>query len=168
MDATNIKMGPCQITYKGENLGHTKGGVTVTYTPEYYDIMVDKYGNTVVDKVLIGESLKATVPLSEFTVENLLVAMPAAEEGGVGARATIGKDAGEKMAASAGALILHPLINAANNRAEDVVLYKAIVAEEIEVAHNWEGEKLIEVTFQALIDESKASGNRLGLFGDSV
>lgn len=168
MDATNISMGPCEVYFKGSLLGHTKGGVTVTYTPEFYDIVVDKYGNTVVDKVLIGEALKATVPLSEFTVNNLLVAMPAAEVGGVSARATIGKDAGEKMATNAGLLVLHPIVNSAGDRSEDVVFYKAVVAEEVEIAHNWEGEKIIEVTFHALIDETKASGNRLGLFGDSA
>ena len=36
------------------------------------------------------------------------------------------------------------------------------------IAHNNEGQKLLMVTFVALIDESKADGNYLGLIGDST
>lgn len=168
VDATNVKMGVCSVKFNGNDLGHTKGGVTVNYAPEYHDISVDKYGNSVVEKVLIGESLKATVPLAEFTVENLLVAMPASTVGGSNTRATVGKDAGALLSSAAHMLVLHPLANAANDLSEDVVIYKAVVGSEIEIGMNNDGEKIIEVEFEGLIDETKSPGSRLGLFGDSA
>lgn len=167
-DVTNVKMGPCSVTFNGSDLGHTKGGVTVSYEPEYHDITVDKYGNTVVEKVLIGESLKVTVPLAEHTIANLEVAIPAGTDGGSGSRVTIGQDAGELMAQYAHTLVLHPLANAAGDRSEDVVLYKAVVGENIEFVMGNDGEKIAEVIFHALLDESKSAGSRLGLIGDSA
>ena len=167
-DITNVKMGACSVTFDDVDLGHTKGGVTVAYEPEYHDITVDKYGNTVVEKVLVGESLKVTVPLAEHTIANLEVAIPAGTDANGSSSVTLGKDAGELMAQYAKELVLHPLANADGDRTEDIVLYKAIVTEPIELVLNNDGEKIAEVVFQAILDESKADGARLGLIGDSA
>jgi len=167
-DITNVKMGPCSVVFNSIDLGHTKGGVTVTYEPEYHDITVDKYGNTVVEKVLIGEMLKATVPLAEHTIANLEIGIPAGTDAGSGESVTIGKDAGELMAQYANELVLHPLANAVGDLSEDVVLNKALVAEPIEFVMSNDGEKISEVVFHALLDEDSASGSRLGLIGDST
>ena len=167
-DITNVKMGPCSVTFNDVDLGHTKGGVTVTYEPEYHDIAVDKYGNTVVEKVLIGESFKVTVPLAEHTIANLEIAIPAGTDAGPGDMVTIGQDAGELMAQYAKVLVLHPLANSAGDRSEDVVIYKALVAEPIEFKMGNDGEKIAEVIFHALLDETKSDGNRLALIGDSA
>lgn len=168
-DITNVKLGACSVKFNDVDLGHTKGGVTVNYEPEYYDIQVDKYGNSVAEKVLIGESLKVTVPLAESVLSNLEIAMPAASESGTPTAdaITLGRVAGERMAQYAAALVIHPLANEASDRSEDVVIYKAIVAEAIEMKFANDGERIIEVVFHALIDESKSDGNYLGLIGDS-
>jgi len=118
----NVKLGPCSVKFNSIDLGHTKGGVSVSYEPEYYDITVDKYGNTVAEKVLVGETLKITVPLAEFTLDNLEVAIPAGENAGPDNRVTIGKDAGERMAQYGAELVLHPLANETSDRSEDVAL----------------------------------------------
>lgn len=167
-DIDNVKLGPCSVKFNGVDVGHTKGGVTVSYEPEYHDITVDKYGNTVAEKVLIGESLKVTVPLAESTIANMLVAIPGAENVGSGERATIGKDAGERMSASANELVLHPLANSEADLSEDVVLHKAISAEGFEYKFATDGERMAEIVFHALLDESKSDGNRLGFIGDST
>lgn len=164
---SNVKLGPCSVKLGGVDLGHTKGGVTVMYTPEYKDIQVDQYGNTVAERVLIGEKLTAQVPLAEATLANIENAIPAATDVG-SARATIGKDAGERMAQYALELVLHPLANASSDLSEDVVIHKAIVDGEIEIAFNNEDERVLNVTFMALLDETKTDGNRLGFFGDST
>lgn len=167
-DIDNVKLGPCSVKFNGVDVGHTKGGVTVNYEPEYHDVQVDKYGNTVAEKVLIGESLKVTVPLAEHTIANMLAAMPAATSAGAGARATIGKDAGMRMSSVAAELVLHPLANDANDLSEDVVLHKAISAEGLEWKYAADGERMAEAVFHALLDESKSDGNRLGFIGDST
>lgn len=167
-DITNVKLGVCTVKLDGTDLGHTQGGVTVTYEPEYYDRKVDKYGNTVVEKVLIGESLKATVPLAEHTIANLKVGMPAATEAATDARITLGSNAGKLMAQYAAELVLHPEANDAADLSEDVVFHKALASEPVEMGYNNEGDRILEVVFHALLDESKADGNRLGFFGDST
>lgn len=167
-DIDNVKLGPCSVTFNGVDVGHTKGGVTVSYEAEYHDVTVDKYGNTVAEKVLIGETLKVTVPLAENTIANMLIAIPAATSVGTSERATIGKDAGVRMAQYAKELVLHPLANQVSDLSEDVVLHKALVSEGIEWKYATDGERMAEVVFHALLDEAKADGNRLGFIGDST
>lgn len=165
-DTTNVKLGVCSVSFGGTDLGHTKGGVEVTYSPEFYDMTVDKYGNTPYDAALIGEMLSAKVPLAEFTVANLGVAMPAATE--TASKVTVGKNAGFRLETVAAELVLHPIANEASDLSEDVVFYKAVVKSEVLLPYKTEEERIIEVTFNALLDESKSDGNYLGLFGDST
>lgn len=166
-DVTNVKVGVCSVTFNGVDLGHTKGGVEVSYEPVYHEITVDKYGETAVDRVLMGERITAKVPLAELTIANLKVAMPMGTfAGAANARLTLGKSAGTRASASAAQLVLHP-INM-GTRANDIVLHKAHVASTVDLKMKVDEENVFEVEFQALLDESKSDGNYLGLIGDST
>lgn len=166
-DVTNVQVGPCDVVFKGINLGHTKGGVEVSYEPTHHDVTVDKFGETVVQKYLLGEKLTVKVPLAEFTIANLGVAVPQGEyAGAANARRTIGAAAGKKATDDAGQLVLHPIIE--GTRRHDIVIHKAYVASTIVLPLQVDAEKLIEVTFEALIDETKSDGNYLGFIGDST
>ena len=166
-DVTNVKVGVCSVTYNGVDLGHTKGGVEVSYEPVHKDVSVDKYGDTVVEKYLTGEKLSVKVPLAEFTIANLKVAMPQGTfAGAANSRILLGHSAGTKGTTSAAQLVLHP-INM-GTRANDIVVHKAYVASTIELAMKVDEEKIVEVTFEALLDETKTDGNYLGLIGDST
>ena len=70
------------------------------------------------------------------------------------------------MLAAAAELVLHPIAN--DDLSEDAVIYKAIISNEIALPFTFDGERVIEVTFEALVDESKSDGNYLGLIGDST
>lgn len=166
-DVTKVKLGVCSVTFNGVDLGHTIGGVEVSYEPEYHDTAVDLYGNTIVESWLIGEKFSAKVPLAEFTIANLAVAIPQGVTTG-STKHTMGAKAGKKSTVDAHPLVLHPIANAAGDRSEDVVFYKAIVINAITLAHKNEDEKIIEVEFLGLLDETKADGNYLGLIGDST
>lgn len=166
--ATNVKLGHCQVVFNNQDLGFTKGGVEVSYEPEYHDVMVDNYGNSLVDQILIGEKLTAKVPLAEYILTNLKVAIPQGTYAGSGnIRVTIGNAPGQKSLDDAATLVLHP-VDMGSSLAFDVVFYKAIVTSTVLLSHTIDGEKIIEVTFQALIDETKSAGNRLGLIGNST
>ena len=165
-DVTNVKLGVCSATFNDVDLGHTKGGVVVTYTPEYHDVTVDKYGNTVVEKVLIGEKLVAKVPLAEATIANLQIAIPTGSSDT--SKITIGDSAGTALAALAKQLVLHPIANESDDLSEDVVLYKAVVGCEIALEYTYDGERVVEVTFEAILDEGRSDGDYLGLIGDST
>jgi hypothetical protein len=166
-DITNVQMGTCDVEFNSADLGHTAGGVTVTYEAEYSDHQVDLYGNTVVDKRLLGERLIAEVPLAEFTVANLRNAIPQAQfAGAANARITIGAKAGKKASDDAAQLVLHP--SQEGTRRHDVVLHKAYVESVEPIPHTNEDQKILMVTFVGLLDESKADGNYIGLIGDST
>ncbi|MGB4972007.1 MAG: hypothetical protein WBO32_05075 [Cyclobacteriaceae bacterium] len=166
-DLTKVKVGVCTVVFGGIDLGHTQGGVEVTYAPEYHEVEVDKYGTSLAEQYLIGERFTAKVPLAEFTIANLKNSMPAGTfAGAANSRILLGSSAGKKMSTFALPLVLHPISE--GTRAFDVVMYKAIAMSEITLNHKNDEEKIIEVEFAALIDESKTDGNYLGLIGDST
>lgn len=166
-DITNVKVGACSVTFNGLDLGHTKGGVELSYEPVYKDVSVDLYGETVVEKYLIGEKFTAKVPLAEYTIANLRNAIPQATfAGAANTRILIGHQAGQAAKVDSYQLVLHPV--GEGTRKFDVVLHKAYVSSTIMLPHKIDEEKLIEVTFEALLDETKSAGNYLGLIGDST
>ena len=166
-DITNVVVGACSVNFNGLDLGHTKDGVEVSYEPEYMDVSVDKYGNTVVEKKLLGEKLTAKVKLAEFTIANLRNAIPNATFAGAGnSRILIGQNAGQSQKSNAYQLVLHPLSE--GTKRHDIIFYKAVVTEAVVLPHVNDAEKLVEVTFTALLDETKSAGNYLGMIGDST
>lgn len=167
-DATKIHLGACQVTYKGVDLGHTIGGVVVEYTPEFHETQVDKYGKSNVEKFLVGEKLLAKVSLAEYTIANLQNAINQGVLQGDDA-VSVGSAAGKKASANAGLLLLHPLDAAANDtRAYDVSIYKAVVTNQLSIEHKNDGERVLPVEFDGLIDEGRTDGNMLGFIGDSI
>ena len=166
-DVTNVKVGQCDVNFNDVDLGHTKGGVEVTYEPAYFEASVDAYGDTPIEKYLTGERLTAKVPLAEFTLANMGIAIPQGQfAGAADARRTIGAKAGKKASDDAYELVLHP--SNEGTRVNDVVLYKAVVDSTVVLPHRKDEERIVEVTFVALIDESKSDGNYLGMIGDST
>ena len=166
-DITNVQVGVCSVSFNGYDLGHTKGGVEVSYEPTYKDVSVDTFGETVIEKYLIGEKFTAKVPLAEYTIANLRNAIPQSQFAGAGnKRITIGAKSGKKASEDAYQLILHPINE--GTRRHDIIMYKAYVASQIVLQHAIDEEKVIEVTFEALLDESKSDGNYLGMIGDST
>lgn len=166
-DITNVQVGVCSITFGGTDLGHTKGGVEVSYEPTQKDVTVDKYGETVVEQYLIGEKLTVKVPLAEYTIANLRRAMPQSTfAGAANSRITLGAAAGKKASDDALQLVLHPINE--GTRRHDIVLYKAIAVDQVVLPHKIDEEKVFEVTFMALLDETRSDGNYLGMIGDST
>lgn len=165
-DATKVKLGVCNVLANGTDLGHTIGGVEVVYKPEYHKTSVDNYGSSPVEDYLIGESLSAKVPLAEWSFANLKKAMPNGTQ--TSGKITLGSKAGKKATDNAVTLVLHPIANADNDRSEDVVLYKAVVVSEVTIPMKNDAEKVLEVTFEAHVDESRGDGSLLGLIGDST
>ncbi len=165
-DATKIALGVCKVTFDSIDLGHTKGGVEVVYEPVWHDVKVDQYGDTIVRKRLMGEKFTAKVPLAEYTVANLKVGMPAGTiVGTTNKRLDMGSSAGKSSSTLAAALLLHP-VDSGTAKDFDINVPKAMVDSQITLSHVNDGERIIECTFEAIIDESKADGARLFSIGD--
>lgn len=164
-DATKIALGVCDATFDSVALGHTKGGVECVYEPVWHDVKVDQYGDTVVKKRLMGEKFTAKVPLAEYTVANLKVGIPAGTVVGTSTkRLDVGSSAGKSSTTLAAPLLLHPVD--ATGVEHDIKIHKAMVGSQVTLSHVNDGERIIECTFEALIDESKTDGARLFSIGD--
>lgn len=166
-DVRQIQLGPCSVTFKGRDMGHTIGGVTVTYSPDFYDSKVDKYGSSVVEKFLVGEQLMAEGNLAEWALANFQDIINQSTLQGDDS-VSVGSNAGKKASLLAGLLQLHPLAYAASVRDYDVSIYKAVSVGELKLEHKTDGEKVLPFQFVGLIDENRSDGNMLGFIGDSI
>lgn len=151
-DIQNVKIGACSVTFGGTDLGHTKGGVEVSIKTKKADITVDETGETPRDFSLLGEEITVKVRLAETQVANLANILPMAtlEAGNAGLQ--VGSKAGKRFAQYAKELVLRPIGN--TDDSEDVILYKAISLSEVSVPYTNDEERVIEVEFQALWDET--------------
>lgn len=166
-DATKIALGVCSVSFDAVDLGHTKGGVECVYEPVWHDVKVDQYGDTIVKKRLMGEKFTAKVPLAEYTVANLAVGMPAGTVvagGTADDRLDVGSSAGASSDTLAAALVLTPVD--AVGAEHTITVPKAMVGSQVTLSHVNDGERIIECTFEAIIDETQADGARLFSIGD--
>lgn len=165
-DILNVNLGVCTVTVGGRDIGHTIGGVEVHYAPEFHETKVDKFAG-VAERFLVGEDFYATVPMAESTLINIKEAITHANT--VGATGVgVGSIAGKRSSIAAEAVKLHPVANAANDKSDDVTIYKAHVTNEITLSYKNDGENIIEAEFHGMVDESRVDGNLLGLIGDSL
>lgn len=165
-DLLNIKLGVCTVKFNNVDLGHTIGGVEAGYAPEYQETKVDKYAG-VAERWLIGEKLTAKVPLAESTYSNLNIAITHSNIHG-GDYLTVGSNAGKRSSTYAAKLVLHPIANASNNYDDDLTIFKCHVTSEITLPYKNDGERIIEATFESLVEEGRGDGALLGMFGDSL
>ena len=165
-DVTKVALGVCTGTFGGVDLGHTSGGVELTYEPVWHDVTVDLYGESKVDKRLMGEHVTVKVPLVEYTVANLKLAMPAGTvvSGSGKSRIDVGRGAGLKASSEADELVLTPVD--AVGAEHTVTVHKAVAGNQITLSHVNDAARVIEVEFEGLIDETQGLGAMLFSIGD--
>ena len=167
--ASNVRIGACAITYKGTDLGHTLGGVTFTYEPDYEDLKVDKWAGPI-DKALTAENLSVTIRLAEPQVARLRHAIAAGTYDSSGATPSLelGKSTGFLGSTVAGHLRLHPQNLSDSDQSEDIHIFKAVAVDEVELEFTVDDQRVAEITFNALVDETKSDGSVLGHIGPGV
>lgn len=171
---SNVKIGDVEvyIDYSDGNgeqyLGHTKGGVIFTFEREFEELTVDQYGSAPVEMALTGQNLMIKAYLAEVTNENVSHAAPEGTFAGTGSNSKVGfgKDAGYLMSNSAVALRLHPKSELPSARNSDVYLHRAVSVENVELPFKIDEQRILEVTWKALVDEDQPDGQRLGRIGD--
>lgn len=164
-DTTKVAIGACQVTYGDTDLGHTLDGVELSIEREFQDLTVDQYGSTPVNKALTGQKVMAKFKLAEVTIANLAKALPEGTLTG-STRDTFGTDAGYLLGQNAALLRLRPLKNVAgNSAADDVLIYKAVSTETLQLNYKVDEQRVIEITMEGLVDTSQSSGRLLGEFG---
>jgi len=159
-DIQNVKIGAAHVTFGGTDIGHTKGGCEVTIETEKAEITVDETGNTIRDYSLLGEKATVKVPLAESQVANLANAFPMGTLENSNGRLKLGKKAGERFAQYAKELVLRPF--GETDDANDVVFYKAVATGDATISYSNEDERVVEVEFTALWDDTKDALGHIG------
>ena len=169
MSTINVEMGTCRTVWGSNPAFQTKGGVEVSYAPEYHEVMLDMYGKSPIDEILIGEVMKAKVPIAETTYNNLKAVIPACTEvvDGTGKKKlTIGRYPGWKLSQVAQALVMHPLTYADDMKDYDITLHKAVPVGDIKFLYEFDKERIYEVTFIGLVDTDRTAGDFIATIGD--
>lgn len=157
-----VTIGECLVSYKGVDIGHTKGGTVLSFEVTNTELTVDQFSSPV-DYALTGEKLTVKSILAQISNSTVSLANP---RGSSSATHTgFGTDSGALATENAGELILHPRKNAVDDESQDIVLYIASVLDSFELGQTKEDQTILEVTFTALPDETKPDGRRLGHYG---
>lgn len=79
MPREDMELGPCAVYFGTAgaevNLGRTEGGVRIAFTTDVADLMSDQWGTQPEDQVITGQGARITVPLAEYTLTNLGIAL---------------------------------------------------------------------------------------------
>jgi len=156
----------------GGDLGKTIGGVEVTMETQSVQITSDQTGSLVLDEVLTGQSVEATMSFNEMTPERWETIV------GTVTGDTYTPSGGTKLTGFGesrlyssffdlgGELVLHPSRFADSDKSYDITLFKS-APKPASINFSGEEQQAMEVTFTALLDSSVAKEIRLMAFGDS-
>ena len=156
------------VTFGGVDLGHTVDGAEIEFERSFTEVKTDLYGDTPVDYVLNGNKATVKLKLAEITPGTLAYAIPEADwdVGSADDQVHFGSKAGYSLRNDALELIITPQGGNSDGNLT-VTLFKAVSMEPVSVAYKIDEQSVFEVTFVALVDESRnaTDGRLLGRFG---
>jgi hypothetical protein len=149
----NLEMGPCDVTFKGTDLGLTKGGVDVEFGTETTDIVADQFGDSAIDSIIKGRSIKVTVPMAERDLAKLVAVFPGATlVGTTTKRLVINAATGTSLRSLAGALVLHPHAVAAADKSKDLTVPLAMAKGDMKFSYKSDDQRVYSVEFTGFVD----------------
>jgi len=165
-DITQIRrLGTCRVNFGGRDMGYTIGGVEVTITTDWVDILVDDFGTVPVDAIDVGTNIEVKVPLAQASLDNYDDAYDTGLRTRLGGRGfnqiSFGRTTGDSIVKRR--LVLDPL-----NDVDNIVLYLAGVISVDPLGFTNEGIRILGLTFKAYIDENRAEGDKLFRIGGGM
>lgn len=168
---TNIKVQPMVVTWGGSALGFIDGDLDFTIEEQVVDVTAHEEGTNVLTAIRTGKMAEISMVLKE--TNTALVRYIMGQAGSVAtasgaASAVLGwgnKKDFTQVTAQAGKLVLHPKVNAANNRAEDIAAWKAYPMVD-SFSFSGENPSTLSCTFKIFPDFTKADEFRLFVIGD--
>ena len=159
------------ITFGGVDLGHTVDGAEIEISREFTEVKTDIYGNTPVDMVLAGQSATVKLKLAEITPGILSYVIPEADYdvGSADDHLHFGSKSGYSLRDDALQLVITPQAKNSDNQ-RTITLFKAVSTDNATVAYKIDEQSVYEVTFTALVDESRnaTDGRLLGRVGPAA
>ena len=157
------------VTFGGVDLGHTVDGCEITIEREFTEVKTDLYGNVPVDYVLTGQKAMVKMKLAEIAPNTMAYVVPESDwdVGGTGiSQVHFGTRAGYSLRNDALELVITPQGGNADGSLT-VTLFKAVSTDNMTLAYKIDEQSVFEVTFTALVDESRnaTDGRLLGRMG---
>jgi len=156
------------VTLGGADLGHTVDGAEIEIEREFTEVKTDIWGNTPVDYVLSGQKATVKLKLAEITPGILSYVIPETDYdiGTADDHLHFGAKAGYSLRNDALQLVITPQGNNATNE-RTITLWKAVSTDNVKFAYKIDEQTVYEVTFTALVDESRQAtdGRALGRVG---
>ena len=154
MAVSDFRIGAGSLAIGGVDIGFTtEEGVVVSYEPDVHLHMSGKYGNSPVKASLIGQNLSLEVWMAENTVTNMANAFAGVVNadgkikfGGVAGREVEGK-----------ALVLTPF-----DGTPAWSFRNAVPISSVETNYKVNDERVIQVTFRAMVDTDAPEAENLG------
>lgn len=178
--ATEIKLGACKIWYWDTNgwvpVGATTEGVSISYSPKFFDLTIDQLGTTVVKKVLQGEEAKINFTIAERGLAKLQLAIPFGtiyQSGGSQAMG-VGSNPGGDLLDHTVKLKLHPINNLGTSGVDDesfidddIMIWDAGNADSVELPYMVDKARTYKVSMTLFPDFDQTAGRYLFVIGDT-
>ncbi|MEG1501961.1 MAG: hypothetical protein RR203_02475 [Synergistaceae bacterium] len=161
----NYDIGSCYAFFKPAGgaeeikLGHTNGGIAVKVSTETMEIEVDQLMDPI-DEIVTKRSITISVPLVDFTLENLQMAFCGSElvvdkTDTTKKKLVISSVAGKSARDGAGELRLHPVTATSDtDKSKDFFFPAAApVSSDLEISYTKDGLKTIPLEFKAYPSE---------------
>jgi hypothetical protein len=161
VSVSNVIGGPAQFKLGGTQLSHTQGGITCNIKPSQHMVTVDKFGNTAMNVRHQGDEVKMKVPLAEYVAAALAkVYEPGNNQTAAGGAKYmgIGRSAGYLYTTATAAIV--PYLTA--DVAKQLSFWRVTPIGEIVQEFNTDKDRLTEVEFACLGDETKTDGEIIG------
>lgn len=159
------------VTFGGVDLGHTVDGAEIEIEREFTEVKTDLYGNTPVDYVLTGQKATVKLKLAEITPGTMAYVVPEADwdVGSSDDHVHFGTKAGYSLRNDALELVITPQGGNADGNMT-ITLFKAVSTDNMTLAYKIDEQSVFEVTFTALVDESRSAtdGRLLGRMGPAT
>lgn len=149
-DKEKVEMGVCDVTFSGIAMGYTAGGVTVAYTTDTIDKIVDQE-DAPIGRYIRTQNFTAEVPLAEEDFEILQWVLPNATyiQDGTKEALVLSGAAGSALDDMAAILELNPVEGDDNNK---LTFLYAIPSPNISFNYNKDDVRVFTITFTATVD----------------
>lgn len=159
------------VTFGGVDLGHTVDGAEIEIEREFTEVKTDLYGNTPVDYVVSGQKATIKLKLAEIHPNTMAYVVPEADwdVGTADEHVHFGTKAGYSLRNDAQELVLTPQGGNADDNLT-ITLFKAVSTDNMSLMYKIDEQSVFEVTFTALVDESRSAtdGRLLGRMGPAA
>lgn len=142
------------------DVGYIKGGVKFDHDAEKYFVKVDQQ-NGAIDAKTVDESLKVTLSISEATLANLAVAFGYPTTAVSSSTLSFGGLASDTMRT------LYVNVNGVTSGTRKYTIWKCIPTGKTTQEYKKDGETLIDVEFEVLVDTTKTAEQRFGTIVDT-